>query len=198
MLPVADPEFWAPFCGYIDLFRIPGADFQVGEKSYGIYGHDWRAVPPGAWLSILAERETSTSAPDASSAPAKESPIVVLDEVSFSAAVRDALRLYPRPDRMSDLPLLRSRMVVERAGTEADVAERIEALRGLLEDASHALEASPREAKFYRVLHKTYFSPARSQEQAAEMLDLPFSTYRRYLKSGVDQVTEWLWQREVG
>ena len=198
MLPVADPDFWAPFCGYIDLFRIPDADFEVGGRAYGVYGHDWRTVPPGTWLSILAERETATTVAESAPAPVSDGALVVLDETAFAAAVRDALRLYPRPDKMVDLPLLKTRLVVDRAGTETGIAERIDALRTLLDEASRTLEASPREAKFYRVLHRTFFSPARSQEQAAEMLDLPFSTYRRYLKTGVEQVTEWLWKREVG
>jgi hypothetical protein len=32
---------------------------------------------------------------------------------------------------------------------------------------------------------------------AAERLDLPFSTYRRHLKTGIARVTELLWQHEV-
>ena len=37
-----------------------------------------------------------------------------------------------------------------------------------------------------------------TQEQAAELLDLPFSTYRRHLKAGLDQITDYLWGREIG
>ena len=37
-----------------------------------------------------------------------------------------------------------------------------------------------------------------TQEQAAELLDLPFSTYRRHLKTGMEQLTQMLWQREIG
>ncbi len=35
---------------YADLTRLPEADFQVGERSYGIYGHDWRVNT--SWLSV--------------------------------------------------------------------------------------------------------------------------------------------------
>jgi long-chain acyl-CoA synthetase len=32
----------------------------------------------------------------------------------------------------------------------------------------------------------------------AELLDLPFSTYRRHLKAGLTRVAELLWQKEIG
>lgn len=38
----------------------------------------------------------------------------------------------------------------------------------------------------------------RNPEWHTELLDLPFSTYRRHLKSGVTGLTEALWQLEVG
>jgi DNA-directed RNA polymerase specialized sigma24 family protein len=53
-------------------------------------------------------------------------------------------------------------------------------------------------AKQYRALAHTYVHPAPTQEQAAEILDMPFSTYRRHLKEGIDHITEILWQEEIG
>jgi hypothetical protein len=47
-------------------------------------------------------------------------------------------------------------------------------------------------------LYRTYFDPAPSQERAAELLDLPFSTYRRHLEGGGTRVGEILWQKEIG
>ena len=32
---------------------------------------------------------------------------------------------------------------------------------------------------------------------AAELLGLPFSTYRGHLTRGVERIVEWLWQREL-
>ena len=55
----------------------------------------------------------------------------------------------------------------------------------------------PQEAKLYRALYHTYIEPAPTQEAAAEHLDLPFSTYRRHLKSGVTRVAGILWQWEI-
>lgn len=60
-----------------------------------------------------------------------------------------------------------------------------------------ALEANPKDHKLYRALRRTYLEPAATQELAAELLDLPFSTYRRHLTQGIERVTEWLWQREL-
>jgi hypothetical protein len=59
------------------------------------------------------------------------------------------------------------------------------------------LQVSPRGAKLYRALYHTYLQPAPTQEQAAELLDVPFSTYRRHLKMGVERVAELLWQQEI-
>ena len=35
------------------------------------------------------------------------------------------------------------------------------------------------------------------QEAAAEVLGLPYSTYRRHLAQGVARIVAWLWDREV-
>jgi hypothetical protein len=89
-------------------------------------------------------------------------------------------------------------MVVERAGADADDSASIGALRNLLEEAAESIKASPRETKLYRALQRTYLEPAPSQERVAELLGLPFSTYRRHLKGGITRVSEILWQREIG
>ena len=79
-----------------------------------------------------------------------------------------------------------------------DETERATALQDLLKEAAESLRASPREAKCYRALYRTYLEPAPNQERAAELLGLPFSTYRRHLKGGVTRVGEILWQKEIG
>ena len=48
-LPCADPDFWAPALTYGDLTRLPQADYSVGGRNYGVFGHDWRVRPPLAW-----------------------------------------------------------------------------------------------------------------------------------------------------
>ncbi|MFZ1388572.1 MAG: hypothetical protein WAS34_14455, partial [Thiolinea sp.] len=105
---------------------------------------------------------------------------------------------YTRPDVLRGTVLLRSRAVTERAGADAGDHARVAALRGLLKEAADQMRESPKENKFYRAVVHTYLQPAATQEQAAELLDLPFSTYRRHLKSGVTRVADILWQAEVG
>ena len=72
-----------------------------------------------------------------------------------------------------------------------------EALRELLEEAVDALRADPRGEKLVRALERTYLRPAPTQEAAADLLDLPFSTYRGHLTRGLERVVDWLWQREL-
>jgi len=198
--PCAEAEFWAPVLAYADLARLPEAAFEVGGRRYGVYGHDWRITPPAAWLTLLGEREVGGGA-TASSAPRPAEQVVVLSQPDFAAAVRAALRDFVRPDLLRGNPLMRSRLVLDaarRAGASAGVDDRAALLQALITEAAAARQASPRDLKLYRALHHTYFQPAATQEQAAELLDLPFSTYRRHLTAGIAQVTEALWAREVG
>ena len=49
-----------------------------------------------------------------------------------------------------------------------------------------------------RVLDRTFVHAAPTQEAAAEVLDLPFSTYRRHLAKAIDELTDVLWSVEIG
>ncbi len=195
-LPCADPGFWADAFAYADLARLPEADFEVGGRRYGMYGHDWRTVPPLAWLALLAERETAAAPLDVPS-PAVAEPLRLLDHPEFARAVRAALRDLGRADRLRDSPLLQSRLVGRVAGAGAGPVERVEGLRRAIAEAAAALEASPRDRRAFRALHHTYLQPAATQERAAELLSLPMSTFRRHLAAGVEQLTALLWRHEV-
>ena len=48
-----------------------------------------------------------------------------------------------------------------------------------------------------RAVDRTYVRAAATQEAAAEVLGLPFSTYRRHLAAGVERLTERLWHWEL-
>lgn len=195
--PCADEAFWTPLCQHINLMRLPQADFTVDSRHFAVFGHDWRIEPPAQWLGVLAEREVATSptaTPSKPTAPA----LVVLSEPDFAEAVRDALRDYKRTGALTGNPLLNSRLITQKSGANASEAQRISALQKLIEEASAQLQATPKENKYYRALYHTYFQPAANQEQAAELLDLPFSTYRRHLVRGIDRVTEILWGWELG
>jgi hypothetical protein len=159
-----------------------------------MYGHDWRVTPPNAWLALLAEREVGV-APTA--APTFAEPLLVLSESDFAEAVWNALRDWTRPDVLAGNPLTRSRLVVAHSGPTAPPAARAQILQALIKSAAESMQASARDRKFYRTLYHTYLQPAATQEQAAELLDLPFSTFRRHLKSGLTRLTGILWAQEV-
>lgn len=195
-LPCANADFWAPAFLYGDLVRVPEADFVVGGKPYGVFAHDWRIRSPLAWLDLLAQREVAPNA-DAVPPPA-ETPLIVLSQTEFTSAVHDALRDFARPMRLRDNALNCARMVVERVGPAASPEERMTTLQALLKDVIEKPQVSPREAKLYRAVEYTYLKPAMTQEQAAEALDVPFSTYRRHLKAGLIRVVDLLWQKEIG
>jgi hypothetical protein len=192
-IPTADPEFWTAMFTFADLHRLPNADFTVGNSLYGVYGHDWRAMPPITWLNLMGERELS-AIPTTAETP--QIPLLVLSESKFAAAVKDALRDYTNPIALQTNPLLQSRIVVDNL--DGTIGERVEKLQELLRETAASLKRTPRYNKWFRVVHHTFFQPAPTQEKAAELLDLPFSTYRRHLRSGIAAITEQLWQKELG
>ena len=194
--PCADPAFWEPVFAYAEMRRVPEADFETGGRRYGVFGNDWRVLSSAEWLALLAAKETAGG--QAVTAP-RSQPLVVLSEPEFADAVRRALRDFCRPDALHAAnPLLRSRVVSVRLAAGAGDGERVAALRALVQEAAESLRSSPRAAKGYRAVYHTYLSPACTQEQASERLDLPFSTYRRHLNTGIAQITNALWQREIG
>lgn len=197
-LPCANPDFWAEMFTYADLVYLKDAGFEVGGKTYGVYGHDWRVVSPSVWQELLALREVAASTATISITQSREK-LLVLSQTEFGEAVQDALRVFNRPERLQANPLLRSRLVLDATGSaQSGNTEPVVVLKKLLQGAIETLQTSPRDDKLYRVLYRTYLRPAATQEKAAEALDLPFSSYRRYLKTGVMRVVEHLWQKEVG
>ncbi|MBD3882826.1 ATP-binding protein [Phormidium tenue FACHB-886] len=193
----AEPESWAAMFAYADLARIAEADFAVGDRLYGVYGHDWRVTPPEVWQELLAQREIAASA-QAALPPQSPEPLVVLSYSDFVSAVREALGQLAQPDRLKQSPLLRSRLVVDRVSAKADKTERVAALQVLLQAVIESLQSSPRDAKCYRALYHSYLQPALTQEKASELLDVPLSTFRRHLKTGVSRVIDILWHQEIG
>lgn len=193
--PCRDTEFWTPVLAYAQKQALPQADFVVGERKYGVFGHDWRTLPLTVWLSILAEQET---AGERQIAPPRGETLLVLSEPEFGAAVREALRHLQQPELLRHNPLLRSRLVLERAQSNADDSVKANALIALVTEAALSCQSSPKLARGYRALHHTYLNPASTQEQAADLLQLPFSTYRRHLLEGIAHVVERLWLKEIG
>ena len=60
------------------------------------------------------------------------------------------------------------------------------------------LADEPKGDQLRAVLNRTFVRAAPSQEAAAEVLGLPFSTYRRYLARATARLVDLLWAVEVG
>ncbi len=198
-LVCAEPDFYRDVLTYADINRVPELDFTLGERRYGLFYHDWRLRPPAAWLQLMADREIAYSAETALPPPpsAAGPSILFLSQPEFAQAVREALRHLGRADALQANPLVRSRLVDSHAGADASAAACAGVLQELILAAIELLQSSPRQRKLHRALYHTYLQPAPTQEVAAEMLDLPFSTYRRHLKEGIENLVETLWRQEL-
>ena len=158
----------------------------------------FREVPAQTGTGVLRFAEALMAAGEQGEAQAE---IVLawrsfdLSEAEFATAVRQALRDYTRPEFLKTNPLLRSRLVYADLPQAGDPREQ---LRHILAATAALMQETPKLAPFYEPLRLTYLEPAGTQEQVAEQLDLPFGTYRRHLKSGLEYLTERLWQRELG
>lgn len=189
----ANPDYAQPLYDYINFQRSLEADFEVDGGCYGVFSHDWRVEPAQLWLEVMAERELASGLEPKFIEDKPTAPLVVLSEPEFADAVRQALRDYTRPDLLVTNPLMRSRVGVETAAMAVSPAT----LQTLLREAAATLTTNPKDEKLYRAIRRTYLDPAPTQERAAELLDLPFSTYRYHLTNGIERITTWLWQREL-
>ncbi|NNF57632.1 MAG: ATP-binding protein, partial [Rhodothermaceae bacterium] len=122
-LPTAAAEFWSTIFAFARLHRLPEADYTMGERPYAMFGHDWRTEPVELWMERLAE-QAPLAGPNQHERIARPR-LLVLSEPDFAEAVHEALKQVARPHQLRDSPLLRSRLVMERAGHQADEAERV-------------------------------------------------------------------------
>jgi len=175
MTTAADPDVWAPFFATIAYHRAPGPDEPIGRRRYSLFVHDTRR--PGRF--------------DEAMPPSPPAPEAALTREVLADATRAALRDLGRTDLLAGNPLLVLRQVRERGGGP-------EALRAALSEAAEALRGHPRDEKLFRAIDRTYLRPAPTQERAAELLGLPFSTYRRHRRERVARIVELLWAHENG
>jgi hypothetical protein len=191
---MADLEYEAMLTG-INWPRAPAAEFDVGDRTFRVFAHDWRLESVAEWISarVAAQRwHPMPFAPDAAAAPGVAANRLARDE--FAQAVRDALRDCARADRLRANPLLRYTGLVRAAKDPAALPPEAR-LQALLRETILALRGHPQDDKLHRVLWLTYAEPLPSQEKVAERLALPFSTYRYRLGKGVERVVETLWQQ---
>lgn len=194
--PAGESELLEILMGYAEFVPPPELGFQQEGRRYVTFVHDWRVMPLGEWLDILGQKEVGMTPP----APTPTEELLVLSEDGFADAVRSALAALRgrRPGALRTHPLLRSRLVRDRVGGSGGEPAREEELRHLVQEAVESLRTLPKGDRLYAVMYRTFLNPAPSQEKAAELVDLPFSTYRRYLTIGIQRVTETLWHREIG
>jgi hypothetical protein len=186
-----DLEYWERFFNHFDFVHAPDADYEIDGKRYVSFAHDWRRVGVADWLELTAARELGEPVTDSAAEPA-----ALLSYEEFAASVKQALRSLHQPQALVRNPLVASSMV-QKVLREHPDDRPDQVLRGLIVKAAQVLKSDPRAETQYRVLDRTYLHPAPSQEKAAELLDLPFSTYRRYRDRGIETVTDWLWDRDI-
>ena len=184
---VVDAEYWAPFFDYLAF--APLVEVDVGGLRHVAYGIDWRRLPVDAWLDLMRERGRSGGTGPPPAALLRPPP---LDRARFAAAVKTALQTLHRPDQLATNPLIGSALAATATGPDADQ------LRATIEAAVAHLGNQPKGDQLRAVLHRTYLRAAPTQEAAAEVLDLPLSTYRRYLAKALEQLTDLLWTVEIG
>jgi hypothetical protein len=182
-----DPAYWGPafrYLGFTTEFPV-----EFAGLVYTVYGTDWRRLPVEPWLELMSDREgTGATGPP----PAELLRPPPLGREFFDEAVRAALRDLHQPDRLRTSPLMGSRLAL---GLEGASAGR---LRTTLLAAIDQVGREPRAETLRRVLDRTFVRAAPTQEAAAEVLCLPFSTYRRYLAKAVERLTDLLWAMEIG
>lgn len=196
---MAHPEAWDHLAASTGFF--PRADqfhFEVAGRPVGIFMQDWRQVPPEVWLTRLTPLEP----PETEALPDKgvlhgADESQVASKRDFAEAVRHALKHFHAWDVLASNRLVNSALVRRAAGPRAGLEARIRALRQTISETVELIGTSPTRERFYRALWYTYLEPQGSQEQTAEFLDLPFSTYRGHLRSGINALTELLWQRQT-
>jgi hypothetical protein len=179
---LSDLGYWVPFFDYL-AFR-PLVEIEVDGRRYVAYGHDWRRFPADLWWDLMTEREHSGGTGPPPESALRPPP---LDRAGFGVAVRSALQQLNHPERLAGNPLLGTVLGADAAALRARVVMAVERLAG-----------EPKGDQLRAVLNRTFVRPAPSQEVAAEVLGLPFSTYRRHLAKAIESVTELLWSVEIG
>ena len=184
---VHDREQWGPFFGYLGFTPLLEVDHD--GRRLTAYGLDLRRLPADAWLELMNEREHSGGSGPPPQRLLRPPP---LDRNRFAAAIREALRDLHQPLRLAASPLLGTALASTSSGPTTA------RLRGTLEYAAARLADEPKGDVLMRVLRRTYLRPAPTQEAAAEVLGLPFSTYRRHLARALDRLTDVCWAIEIG
>ncbi|MGW5584984.1 hypothetical protein [Streptomyces sp. NPDC003857] len=177
-IAIRNPRVWSrriASIGHPLIEEFPNMD----GAPLAIHGHDWIEEPLGDWAdrSIFGKLSGKSSRGDQGGRRSAG-----MSRADFRAAVRDALKNLEREDSLE-----RNRLCT------AQVAASGAELKRILSDAVTTLSRNPRNRKHFDALYATYFVDTPNQEASAARLGLPFSTYRRHLTKGIEEVSDWLW-----
>ena len=183
-LVTPDPDYYGDYFEYLGMRHLVSVD--LGDGPVGGWGWDRRRLDVRGLFEMMSVRELTGEIGPPPAHLLRPAPLARDD---FDPAVRAALSALTRPDRLLDSPLLHSALVGR--GEPGELVATIVA-------AIDSLADEPRGAEHRRVLRRTFVTPAPSQEVAADLLDLPFSTYRRHLGQALERLTDLLWAIEIG
>ena len=177
---------YGPYFDYLGLVRM--MELESDAHPVVLFGWDRRQFPASAFFEMMATRELTGELGPPPAALLRPLP---LTRTAFDAAVRSALRRLTRAGGLDGSELLTSGLVPPGANDPPA------ALGETLRTAITELARERGGAEHRRVLERTFVVGAPSQETAAELLDLPFSTYRRHLAQATDRLVEVLWAIEI-
>lgn len=178
---------WEPLWAYIgfeELVRVPLADGSV----VSVWARDFVRTPFEGWLAEMRRRELDHNGTLRGPVPAP----VAWPQADFEQHARALLRDFHRPERFASNELVRSELVDAEAFDSA-----AEQLRAAVVEAVAQVEEDPATERAARAVDRTYLRRTTTQEAAAEVLEMPFSTYRRQLAKGMQAVVTLLWTWET-
>ncbi len=154
----------------------------VDGRAHRLLASDWRTTSFEQWFRTAVEGDRTVPAP----VPARSAPDALPRE-SFDDAVRQALLLWRQPDGLRSSRLASTPLVP----VDADPVDA--AVRAVVRQALEDMRVDPRGLRGHDAVTATYLSGAPTQQAAARRLGVPFSTYRRHLKQGVQDLCDRLW-----
>lgn len=163
-------------------------EIELGGIRLAAWGWDRRRFGVSAFFEMMTTRELTGEVGPPPPGLMRPAP---LSKPDFDAAVRTALRQLTRAGGLSSSALLDSALLPPGTTDPAT------ALGATIRRAIADLGDERGGAEHRRMLERTFLAGAPSQEAAAEVLGLPFSTYRRHLAGATDRLIDVLWGREL-
>ncbi|MEV6512386.1 ATP-binding protein [Streptomyces sp. NPDC051642] len=172
---------------YADFHRLPSGP-QLAAQRVTLFGHDWGTTGMSEWCDLLDDRMFFGLRTPGITRPLRTT---VLSRAAFDQAVHDMLRFWHQRERLAANPLLHAAFVSRRSGDPE------ENLRRLVVRAIESIDQDPKAKGQRAAVWATYVKGGSTQQAVARELALSFSTYRRYLKRGLERVCWHLWEQEV-